>query len=434
MKSGLDIQLGDALNAFICALKTTHEAYFETSIRLVSLQDWEYVGVSMGAQPPQQTSEACWVALPNHDDEATTKKHFYCTARDADVWAINMAGKGRRIAFARRDTLSDMAILDQDAFTDHVIWNAPLGESGQGVLPVNQMVLDMGGEERVFHLCGMRDEKGSLLIHVNGHEKLALTASRYIDNALHRFGERCAQSNNSEQPHSGVSLDNLPFLALVEAQQDNDVLSEQFPFLPPLTFQKVRNEIAKSRHLVQTAMKKAVSASRVMLLAVPSALAVSVSLFFMFNLTMSNGVSAGFLSAIEPFMAAFLGAKQSLLQQYFALWGNMKYGLMGLVVIVMAVSQLVDYGAKKWRKQGVLFPVAAKLTYYCFVAAFLIDLLLLSMSAANPNIFSVASAFAMYLLPVTVYISFQFLKKKAESKVLAPLKAFTWFSVEKPLR
>ncbi|PML82013.1 hypothetical protein [Enterovibrio norvegicus] len=434
MRSGLDIQLRDAFDSFINALKTTHEEYFETSIRLVSLQEWKYVGVGMGAKPTQLTSEGCWVALPNNDDEATTKKHFYCTARDADVWAINMAGKGRRIALARGDKLDDMAILDQDAFTDHVIWDAPLGESGQGVLPVNQMVLDIGGEERVFHLCGIRDEKGNLSVHVNGREKLALTASRGIDNALHCLGERCAQSKNSEQPHSGVSLDNLPFLALVEAQKDNDVLSEQFPFLPPLTFQKVRNEIAKSRYLVQAAMKKAVSAKRVMLLAVPSALAVSVSLFFMLNLTMSNGASAGFLSALEPFMAAFLGAKQSILQHYFALWGNMKYGLMGLVVIVMAASQLVDYGAKKWKKQGVLFPVAAKLTYYCFVAAFLIDLLLLSMSAANPNIFSVASAFAMYLLPVTAYISFQFLKKKAESKVLAPLKVFTWFSVDKPVR
>ncbi|PMN87510.1 hypothetical protein [Enterovibrio norvegicus] len=434
MRSGLDIQLRDAFDSFINALKTTHEEYFETSIRLVSLQEWKYVGVGMGAKPPQLTSEECWVALPNNDDEATTKKHFYCTARDADVWAINMAGKGRRIALARRDKLDDMEILDQDAFTDHVIWDAPLAESGQGVLPVNQMVLDMDGEERVFHLCGMRDEKGNLSVHVKGREKLALTASRYIDNALHCFGERCAQSKNSEQPHSGVSLENMPFLALVEAQQDNDVLSKQFPFLPPLTFQKVRNEIAKSRHLVQTAMKKAVSATRVMLLAVPSALAVSVSLLLMLSLTLNPEGSAGFLSIIEPFMDAFIGAKQSILQHYFALWENMTYAFAGLGVIVMLVSQLVDYGAKKWKKQGMLFPVVAKLTYSCFVAAFLIDLLLLSMSAANPSIFSIALAFAMYLLPVTVYISFQFLKKKAESKVLAPLKAFIWFSVEKPLR
>ncbi|PMN74036.1 hypothetical protein [Enterovibrio norvegicus] len=434
MRSGLDIQLRDAFDSFVNALKTTHEEYFETPIRLVSLQEWKYVGVGMGAKPPQLTSEGCWVALPNNDDEATSKKHFYCTARDADVWAINMAGKGRRIAVARRDKLDDMAILDQDAFTDHVIWDAPLGESGQGVLPVNQMVLDMGGEERVFHLCGMRDEKGNLSVHVNSHEKLALTASRYIDNALHCFGERCAQSKNTEQPHSGVSLENMPFLALVEAQQDNDVLSKQFPFLPPLTFQKVRNEIAKSRHLVQTAMKKAVSATRVMLLAVPSALAVSVSLLLMLSLTFNPQGSAGFLSMIEPFIDAFIGAKQSILQHYFALWENMTYAFAGLGVIVMLVSQLVDYGAKKWKKQGMLFPVVAKLTYYCFVAAFLIDLLLLSMSAATPNIFSVALAFAMYLLPITAYISFQFLKKRAESKVLTPLKAFTWFSVEKPLR
>ncbi|MEZ8148810.1 hypothetical protein [Enterovibrio norvegicus] len=431
MISGLDIQLREAFDSFFNALKTTHEAYFETSIRLVSLQEWAYIGVRMEAEASQRTSKAGWRTLPN-DDETADKKRFYCRATEADVWAINAVGKGRRIAFLRRDTLNDMSILDQGAFIEHIIWDAPLGDSGQGVIPVSRMVLDMGGEERVFHLCGMRDEKGNLSIHVNGHEKLELTASRYIDNALHRFSERCTQSKNSEQSHSGVSLNNLPFLALVEAQQDNDVLSEQFPFLPPLTFQKVRNEIAKSRHLVQTAMKKAVSANRVMLLAVPSALAVSVSLFFMLNLTMSNGASAGFLSAIEPFMAAFIGAKQSILQHYFALWGNMKYAFMGLVFIVMAVSQLVDYGAKKWKKHGMLFPVAAKLTYYCFVAAFLIDLLLLSMSATHASLIIVA--FAMYLLPVTVYISFQFLKKKAESKVLAPLKVFTWFSVDKPVR
>ncbi|MEZ8143778.1 hypothetical protein [Enterovibrio sp. FF113] len=434
MKSGLDIQLSDAFNAFISALKATHEAYFETSIRLVSLQAWKYVGVGMGVQPPQRTSKESWVVLPNNDEDAAAKKHFHCTARDADVWAINMAGKGRRIALARRNSHDAMAILDQDAFIDHVIWDAPLGDAGQGVLPVNRMVLEMGGEERVFHICGMRDEKGNLSVYVNGHEKLELTASRSIDNALHRFGERCAQSKNSEQPHAGVSLENMPFLALVESQQDDDVLFKQFPFLSPLTFQKIRNEIDKSRYLVQKAMKEAVSAKRVMLLAVPSALAVSVSLFFMFNLILSNGTSAGFLSAIEPFMDAFISAKQSILQHYFSLWGNMKYAFMGLVVMVMAGYQLVDYGAKKCKKQGMLFPIVAKLTYYCFVAAFLIDLLLLSASAANPNIITVALAFAMYLLPITVYISFQFLKKKAESKVLAPLKVFTWFSVDKPLR
>ncbi|WP_394208891.1 hypothetical protein [Enterovibrio calviensis] len=433
MKSGLDIQLRDAFDSFFRALKTTHEKYFETSIRLVSLQDWKYVGIGMGVQPPQRTSESRWVALPNNDDEASTKKHFYCTARDADVWAINIAGKGRRIALARRNSHDAMAILDQDAFIDHVIWDAPLRDAGQGVLPVNRMVLEMGGEERAFHLCSMHDENGNLAIHVNGHEKLELTASRSIDNALHRFGERCAQSKNSEQPHAGVSLENMPFLALVESQQDDDVLFKQFPFLSPLTFQKVRNEIAKSRHLVQTAMKKAVSAKRVMLLAVPSALAVSVSLFFMFNLILSNGTSAGFLSAIEPFMDAFIGVKQSILQHYFALWGNVTYAFAGLGVIVITVSELVDYGANKCKKQGMLFPIVAKLTYYCFVAVFLIDLLLLSMSAANPNIITVALVFAMYLLPITVYISFQFLKKKAESKVLTPLKVFTWFSVEKPL-
>ncbi|OEE67476.1 hypothetical protein A1OO_17160 [Enterovibrio norvegicus FF-33] len=434
MKSGLDIQLRDAFDSFFRALKTTHEKYFETSIRLVSLQEWAYLGVRMGAEAPQRTSKESWVVLPNKDDDAAAKKRFYCTAKDEDVWAINMAGKGRRIALARRNSHDAMAILDQDAFIGHVIWDTPLGVAGQGVLPVNRMVLEMGGEERVFHICGMRDEKGNLSIHVNGHEKLGLTASRYIDKTLHGVGEICSQAKIGIQPLSDSPLNNSPFLALVESQQDDDVLFKQFPFLSPLTFQKVRNEIAKSRHLVQTAMKKAVSAKRVMLLAVPSALAVSVSLFFMFNLILSNGTSAGVLSAIEPFMDAFIGAKQSILQHYFALWGNVTYAFAGLGVIVITVSELVDYGANKCKKQGMLFPIVAKLTYYCFVAIFLIDLLLLIMSAANPNIITVALAFAMYLLPVTVYISFQFLKKKAESKVLTPLKVFTWFSVDKPLR
>ncbi|MEZ8028949.1 hypothetical protein A1OW_12890 [Enterovibrio norvegicus] len=431
MISGLDIQLREAFDSFFNALKTTHEAYFETSIRLVSLQEWAYIGVRMEAEASQRTSKAGWRTLPN-DDETADKKRFYCRATEADVWAINAVGKGRRIAFLRRDTLNDMSILDQGAFIEHIIWDAPLGDSGQGVIPVSRMVLDMGGEERAFHICGMRDEKGSLAVHVNGHDKLESTASRYIDTILHRVSEVCPKTKSSKQPLSGSPLNNSPFLTLVESQQDNDVLLAQFPFLSPLTFQKVRNEIAKSRHLVQKVMREAVSAKRVMLLAVPSALAVSVSLFFMLNLTISNGAPAGFLSAIEPFMTAFIGVKQFILQHYFSLWENMKYAFMGLVFMVMAGYQLVDYGAKKCKKQSMLFPVVAKLTYSCFVAVFFIDLLLFIMSATHASLIIVA--FAMYLLPVTVYISFQFLKKKAESKVLAPLKVFTWFSVDKPVR
>ncbi|MDD1780953.1 hypothetical protein LRP49_07025 [Enterovibrio sp. ZSDZ35] len=430
MKSGLEIQLRDAFDTFFNTIKTTHEKYFDTSVRLVSFDEWRYLEILMCSDAQADVGSEKWVALSNEDKDAPEKKHFYCEPTTSHVWAINAAGKGRRVRLDLSSGPEKMVILDQSAFIDNVIWDAQTGECCRGVLPVSKMVLDMGGEEQTFSICGVPDEENRLEIWVDNIEKLGQKATHYINDVRHQLEQACQPYKHNKAPVTEMSmLNDVPFLEYIAKHDDDDVCLQQFPFLSWMVFGKVRREIAAYRYTVQKTVKESVSVKRVMMFAVPSAVLLSILLLTVLNLLPHDGALASIGSLVFVPFDAFMSLKQFILQHYFSLWGNAKYAFFSLLVAVNVLYYGVNFCASKSKSKGMLFPTVAKLTYLCFVAVFLLDVLLLGVGAINQNVLASTLGIAMYILPFTVYASFTYLKKKAVTKYVEPLKSLTWLSI-----
>ncbi|KXF81847.1 hypothetical protein ATN88_20330 [Enterovibrio coralii] len=432
MKSGLDTQLRDAFDTFFNELKTTHEKYFDASVRLVSIDEWHYLDVLMCSDECEDADHAKWVELSNEDKDATDKKHFYCEYTTSHVWAINAAGKGRRIRIDLSCVPEKMVILDQRAFIENVVWEENLADTHRGVLPVNKMVLEIGGEERAFYICGMPDDEDRLAIRVDNVGNLGQSATHYVNDLMYKLEQAYQPYKKNKAPITETNvLNNVPFLAYIDKHDDDDVCIKQFPFLSWQVFGKVRREIATFRFAVQKSVKEAVSVKRVMMFAVPSAIVLSIALLAVLNLLSRESALASIGAFVYVPFDAFMSLKQFILQLYFSLWGNAKYAFFALIFAVNLLYYGVNYCASKCKSKGVLFPTVAKLTYLCFVAVFLLDVLLLGVGSISQNVLASTLGFAMYMLPFTVYTSFAYLKKKAVKTYVEPLKSLSWLSIEK---